>query len=1599
MNQQKILALDLGSNSIGAVIRNPLEENQFEKATVITFDTGVGKDTTSGQFTVSLAANRTAKRSTRRLYQSRKYKLWAVLEALTSDKNNLYCPISEQSLHRWKYYDKNEAQKGNGGRKYPVDDKAFENWIKLDFNGDGKPDYLSPYQLRHELATVKLDFNLEENRFKLGRALYHIAQHRGFKSSKLVKTKDDEKNKNEELTSEQLAEQLIGAEKKKQKKFFDAIKSLNIPFDENESVGSIFARIENEIIHHPERKIEGVRIRKELHQHVTRKMLIKEVEHIFKFQNLDFGKIFKDKKDNPQRVNNSWIFWQRPLRSQKGLVGICTLENEFIKLKDKNGNIFYKQVGKKRCPVSRPEFEEFRALSFINNIQYCKKGDNKNKKWEPLPNEIRKALYEDMFFVQNDFPFSKFYKYKPLVEWLTQQCGKDNWELNYNPKTNVSASSVSKRLKNILGEEWNKNVSKKDKNGNLLTIPAYEELWHILFESNDEDFIEEYAYKKGLDAKQLVSLWYALPTSYSQLSLKAINNILPFLRKGFIYTDAVLLAKVPEILGNEIWQNNEKFITESLASEVIQKNRQEKQILSIVNNLIAQYKSRKSEDRFADRTTDYVIGSRDHLLPQGSPERDDVQILDACKNGIGINSWKELSAEEQNKIISQVTTLYQDFFKQKSHQREFYKLPKLGDAMKKFLADNFPELLYCPNNFKTLDDKGTKCTCEKCNRLNKLYHPSAISFYPPAKEEFYRYGNIEKRMVMLGSPKTGSWKNPMALRTLNELKKLVNYYIATGQVDEETRVVVEVGRELVDTNKRWAYETYQRIRQQENEEFAAAIRELVKHDHINADPNNATDIEKFRLWYEMIESPEGLDNGNKFTTTEDDKIWGEREVKKLKKGKKITDASTEEPEFEKYYTFGENHFDKIKKEIWFKLNKAKDNVTDKYRLWKEQEYRCIYTGKMIKATDLFTPNLIDIEHTLPLSQSFDDSLANKTVCFADYNRNVKKNTLPTALPNYDEIKSRIQKWEQKVKDLEVRVEFWKGKSKQASTKDYKDTCIRQRHLWQFELDYWKRKVEGFTAKEIKPGFKNSQLKDTQLITKYAQHYLKTFFHQVDVQKGEVTAHFRKIFELQPVNTEKDRSKHSHHAKDAVILSIIPPAALREKILETWFKLQEEKELLLSETEKDKNSIQLEIQRLENELQDLKKQCNLPKGLNNTINRLDQELLINNKARNRSLLPASKKMKIKGKIVKATGDAIRGQLHKDTFLGAIKLVKKDENGKCLKDETGEFVFESIKYVVREELIYKKNDNSPGFKNLEDLKEQIVDENLYYIIDNQVKNKYDGDFKEALKKGIWMLDKNSQPVNKIRRVRIKLKVKEPVNVKQQSHFRTKPCVILDNSEHKKFYYTENGENIVCTLYQWSVIDKKTGNEKIERKIEIVSLKDAADLLRAKEIKSIDELNNRLYIELKNGDKIAPYAILKPGMKVIFYDNDIDELKKVEYENQSEYNKRISFRTYKIVKFSGSQLTFQHLLEARNDNELKKAYPEKQVFKVDEKGKEISYGGRSTSGFTEKVSDALKYNGFNNYEPWPKLLYSVNWLNMAIEGKHFEMLPDGEIKWLDK
>ncbi len=58
----------------------------------------------------------------------------------------------------------------------------------------------------------------------------------------------------------------------------------------------------------------------------------------------------------------------------------------------------------------------------------------------------------------------------------------------------------------------------------------------------------------------------------------------------------------------------------------------------------------------------------------------------------------------------------------------------------------------------------------------------------------------------------------------------------------------------------------------------------------------------------------------------------------------------------------------------------------KYKLWLEQGYRSPYTGKIIPLSKLFTSDY-EIEHVIPQSRYFDDSLSNKVICEAEVNAN------------------------------------------------------------------------------------------------------------------------------------------------------------------------------------------------------------------------------------------------------------------------------------------------------------------------------------------------------------------------------------------------------------------------------------------------------------------------------------------------------------------------------------------------------------------------------------------------------------------------------------
>lgn len=131
---------------------------------------------------------------------------------------------------------------------------------------------------------------------------------------------------------------------------------------------------------------------------------------------------------------------------------------------------------------------------------------------------------------------------------------------------------------------------------------------------------------------------------------------------------------------------------------------------------------------------------------------------------------------------------------------------------------------------------------EDMKQLDKhLYHPSMIETYPRAKY------NKELNCFQLGSPRTGSMRNPMAMRSLFRLRKVVNKLLLNGLIDQDTEVHIEYARELNDANKRDAIRLWQNNRNKKLCEYADKIRE---YKGMSYEPTTV-ELLKYQLWEEQ----------------------------------------------------------------------------------------------------------------------------------------------------------------------------------------------------------------------------------------------------------------------------------------------------------------------------------------------------------------------------------------------------------------------------------------------------------------------------------------------------------------------------------------------------------------------------------------------------------------------------------------------------------------------------------------------------------------------------------------------------------------------------
>ncbi len=818
---KRILGLDLGTNSIGWGMVNDLGNGQFElvkrgdfkfRGSHI-FQEATNKDSKGTES--SKAAERTKYRSARKLKYRRKLRKIETLKVLSDEG---LCPKLEMSeLNAWRY-----------DRKYPAN-KAFFDWWKTSDPKEGKGEFNNPYYLRWLVSTEKLDLSKKENRFKLGRAFYHMAQRRGFKSNRLDAASDDAKGDlrdrmmdvleleffelNElcdaiEVLAEGLEDKTVLRFHKstvkliKKKPNLDSARTfLREHLNKRENLGKVkggIVDLTNEMEGKGCRTLgqlfwleyykQGKRIRK---QYTSRK------EHYEKELNVICGK--QGLSSELQKKLWDAIFYQRPLKSQKGLVAKCPFEQQ-----------------KKRAPISHPLFEEFRMWQTLNNIRIQPWGDDKLR---PLTAEEKEAVISRFFRAKESFDFSDIASVKKLTP--TGQSfgygGDNNSEahvkFNYRAEQSISGCPFTAKLKRIFGADYEQvmfdtYLGKKKKKENRKTVDktsadVVTEVWHVLFSFDKPEMLKAYAVNKfDLDEKKAEVFAEIKPKQgYGALSLTAIRRILPFLRQGYIYSHAVFLANLPNVIGEKVEDHPD--LVEKI-KEMIDSHGRYQNAVKLTNHFHelrrtnpedVEYWSSKGWNQWCD------------------------EVFKASKNLFGVKRWDELEESGQEALRKET----RDRLNGLKDDEPFIASLTIEERIKDLLLDWA---------------EGQRQRNEVAERLDRLYHPSKDEPYVPVKKD---------GLTLLGNPEITSIRNPVFNRAMHRLKAVVNELIRTGEIDEKTVVHLEMAREMNDANKRVALRRWNAI----NKAAKDKAEEKVKRHREN--PSEFQTL-KCRLWLEQKEN-------------------------------------------------------------------------------------------------------------------------------------------------------------------------------------------------------------------------------------------------------------------------------------------------------------------------------------------------------------------------------------------------------------------------------------------------------------------------------------------------------------------------------------------------------------------------------------------------------------------------------------------------------------------------------------------------------------------------------------------------------------------------
>ena len=187
----------------------------------------------------------------------------------------------------------------------------------------------------------------------------------------------------------------------------------------------------------------------------------------------------------------------------------------------------------------------------------------------------------------------------------------------------------------------------------------------------------------------------------------------------------------------------------------------------------------------------------------------------------------------------------------------------------------------------------------------------------------------------------------------------------------------------------------------------------------------------------------------------------------------------------------------------------------KYKLWQQQDGRCLYSLKPIAIEKLLEPGYVDVDHIVPYSKCFDDRMANKVLVLSSENRQ-KGNRLPL---EYLTGKRR-----------DDFIVFIQGQDSLPASKKRR---LLMEHIG--DEREWKNRnlVDTQYACSFLSQYIGKHLLFSEFCTKRKRH--------VTCVNGAVTAYVRKRWGIQKIREDGDL----HHAIDATVIACITQGMIQK----------------------------------------------------------------------------------------------------------------------------------------------------------------------------------------------------------------------------------------------------------------------------------------------------------------------------------------------------------------------------------------------------------------------------------------------------------------------